>query len=60
MTATHPYTVTVFDTAGYRVHRFSALHQAETFYAGMLADSQMAGYTIRLELRIRDKVVRAC
>ena len=57
---THPYTVTVTDATGRRIHPFSALHQAETFYNALQADAAMAGHTIRLELRIREKVVRKC
>jgi hypothetical protein len=53
----HPYRVIVCDTAGERVHRFSALHQAETFYTGMCRDAAMAGRSIRLVLLIGERPV---
>ena len=57
---THPYRVIVSDTAGERVHRFSALHHAETFITNLRRDAQLGGYSVRLTLLAGEQVRWRC
>ena len=59
MTA-HPYRVIVEDANGVQTHKFSALHQAETFIANIRHYAELGGYTVRLTLMAGEQVRWRC